>query len=40
MPDCYYRSEFNVSCAMTAGTLTSRILGDKLTDEELEAQQA
>ena len=34
------RTALNVSGAMTAGTITSRILGDKVSDEELEAQQA
>ncbi|MER2497948.1 L-cystine transporter [Vibrio neptunius] len=33
------RTALNVSGAMTAGTITSRILGDKVSDEELEAQQ-
>lgn len=34
------RTALNVSGAMTAGTITSRLMGQKLSDEQLEAQQA
>lgn len=34
------RTALNVSGAMTAGTITSRLLGDKLPEEELETQNA
>ncbi|WP_159739743.1 L-cystine transporter [Vibrio atypicus] len=34
------RTALNVSGAMTAGTITSRLLGQKASDEELETQQA
>ncbi len=34
------RTALNVSGAMTAGTITSRILGEKVSDQELESQKA
>lgn len=34
------RTALNVSGAMTAGTITSRLMGQKLSDEQLETQQA
>jgi hypothetical protein len=34
------RTALNVSGAMTAGTITSRVLGEKSTDEQVESAQA
>jgi L-cystine uptake protein TcyP (sodium:dicarboxylate symporter family) len=34
------RTALNVSGAMTAGTITSRILGETVSDEELQTQKA